>query len=126
MPGNGLINYDFGIVRCMRTYANNVVANAFVCKNVQKATPLAAATVSIANNVPGLIIEPAGTIATLTVAFPTAPRDGQMLFISATATVTSLTITGATFGASQGPTALTAGDSFRYIYVATGNKWYKA
>jgi len=127
MSGNSsLINYDFGIVGCNRVSAKHVVAGSFVCKNVQRAIPVTGATVAIGNNTTGLILEPAGTLATLTITLPTAPRDGQLLFISTIATITTLTVSGGAIGANQSPSTLTAGDSIRFVYQATGSKWFKA
>lgn len=126
MSGNSLVNYEFGHVDCSRLTSKHVVAGAFVCKTVQRATPVAAATVAIANTTAGLILEPAGTLATLTITLPTAPRDGQLLFISTIAAITSLTVSGGTFGANQAPTALAAGESIRFVFQATGSKWFKA
>ena len=123
---SSLINYDFGIVGCSRVTGKHVVAGSFVCKNVQRAVPVAGATVAISNNMTGLILEPAGTLATLTITLPTAPRDGQLLFISTIATITTLTISGGAIGANQSPSTLTAGDSIRFVYQTTGSKWFKA
>lgn len=126
MSGSSLLNYNFGHAECRRVTATQVVAGAFVCKTVQRATPVAAATVAIANNTGGLVMEPAGTLATLTITLPNAPRNGQLLFISTTAAITALTVSGGTFGANQAPSALAAGESVRFVYQATGSKWFKA
>ena len=60
--------------------------------------PTVGQTVTIANQDGDirLIINPAGTLATLTVTMPSAPRDGQVVEICSSKIVTLLTMTGGT------------------------------
>ncbi len=92
----------------------------------QYVAPTAGSTVTISNDVRSVIINPAGTLNTLTIAFPSAPADGQIISISSTQAVTTLTVSGATFGnASSLGSSLSAGDSFRLIYNDSVGKWFK-
>jgi len=62
---------------------------------VQNAAPLTATSITITQGISKLILNPAGTIATLTVVFPasTLLYDGQLLTLVSSQTVTTLTIT---------------------------------
>lgn len=78
--------------------------------------PLTAASITLTNLTRQLIVEPAGTIAALTVVFPAASTlvDNQRLGICTTQIVTALTLTaGIGTTISNGPTAL-------QVPVATG------
>ena len=70
-----------------------------------------------------VVIEPAATLATLTLAFPASVRDGQVVSVQCTQIITALTLTGGTFVGTS-VTALTAGQVLRYVYVLSQNKWY--
>lgn len=101
------------------------VADTYVSP-YQYATPAAAGTVTITANKPVLVMEPAGTLATLTVVMPTAPSDGFIQTISSTAIVSVLTLSG---GGSDtivsALTALAAAGFAKFIYKASTAKWYR-
>src|SRR5581483_3725674 len=59
----------------------------------QYAVPLAGGTVAITNGKSSVIIDPAGTLATLTITMPTAPNDGQEVEIATSQALTSITHT---------------------------------
>lgn len=90
----------------------------------QYAAPLTGATVTVAPGQTRIIIDPAGTLAALTLAFPATPSDGQLLYVSSSQIVTALTVTGATV--VGGLTALVAAAGLRYVYSLTANKWFPA
>lgn len=92
----------------------------------QYVTPTTGNTVTILINMPVTIIDPAGRLAALTLAFPTGV-DGAMLWLSFSQQIDVITITGATFGPSQSFTNIPiGGGSVRYFFVAgTVNKWYR-
>lgn len=88
--------------------------------------PAAAASITIANGAQALVLDPAGTIATLTVTLAPAPKDGESVIISSSQIVTTLTLSpnaGQTI--SNAATSLTAGGSCRYLYRAANTKWYR-
>lgn len=88
--------------------------------------PLAADSITIGNGVQALVLEPAGTIATLTVILAPAPKNGDTVIISSTQIVTALTLSpnaGQTI--ANAATALTAGGSVRYLYRSANTKWYR-
>jgi hypothetical protein len=96
-------------------------------KAIQYAVPVAAATVAVLNNTDALVLEPAALLATLTIALPNLPVDGQVLSISSTQVVTTLTVTAPTSGAnvSLAPATLAANTPISLVYYASGNKWYR-
>lgn len=93
---------------------------------LQYAAPLAAATVTIADATTALVLEPAGTIATLTVVLPTTPADGKMVSISSTAIVSILTLSGGGSDTIVNAITVFAAAGFaRYVYRASTTKWYR-
>ena len=89
------------------------------------AAPVSGSTVQAANNASMLSLQPAGTIAALTVALPTVPFDGQRVQIFSSQAITALTLTASpgTVSAAGAVTALTAGQSIEYFYVASTATW---
>lgn len=93
----------------------------------QYATPLTGTTVTILNTRSVIIIDPAGTLAALTIEMPAAPKDGQIIKITITQIITSMTHNAlggktllAPFGAST-----TANESGTWYYRASDNTWYR-
>lgn len=106
---------------------------------IQYETPLTGASVTVnaagvgspaATTTTGmLIINPAGTIATLTIVLPPASAlvDKQKLVISPTQVVTTLTVTpgSGTTLATTAPGALAVGTPVVFTYRAADAKWYR-
>jgi hypothetical protein len=93
-------------------------------------SPLTGTSVVIPNNVSNYLITPAGTIAALTVTMPSAPTDGQVVHINSSATVTALTLNGASGQTiSNAPTAITISTTVAYgyafLYQASTKKWMR-
>ena len=89
--------------------------------------PTTGQTVVIAQTQDVAIIDPAGSLATLTVQLPTASAtyDGQIVSFSSTQAVAALTVT-ATAGTVVGaPTSLSAGQGVSYICVGSTATWYR-
>lgn len=100
----------------------------------QYAAPLTAASVTIAPTSRRLILEPAGTIAALTVVFPAASVlvDNQTIGLCSTAIVTTLTITdGAGTTVLNKPSALAvppatgAGTCYEWVYRQSNTSLYR-
>lgn len=92
--------------------------------------PVTGFSIAIPNNVNFYIINPAGTLATGAFTMPSLPYDGQVVGVSSSQTVTTLTINGNT---SQNiitsptlTTSITAGSSIKFIYRAANLTWYRA
>lgn len=90
------------------------------------AAPLTGATIAIPQGTARLILNPAGTIAALTVTLPIAAQcyDGQIFSVYTSQTVTSLTITPGT-GTTLTPTVTTATAAapVKLIYVKAATAW---
>jgi hypothetical protein len=90
--------------------------------------PLTGTSITVPQGVNNILLDPAGTIATLTIVLPASTLliDGQPLTISSSQTVTALTITAgsgtsivATATTTIGPTTA----AVTYIYHAASTKW---
>lgn len=91
---------------------------------VQYATPTAGQTVTV--NSGGhvrLIVNPAGTLATLTIALPSDAQDGDLVELSTSQIVTALTISGGTIIGTI--TTLAVAGFGRFIYSGTASKWFR-
>lgn len=90
-------------------------------------TPATGATITTAAGEGRTLIDPAGTIAALTVTTPPSPVNGQVWRFASTQIVTALTITG-TAGATvkAPPTSLAVGSEFQMLYRSTGTTWLPA
>lgn len=96
--------------------------------------PLTGASITLTAATRNLILEPAGTIATLTVVFPaaTALLNGQKLGLCSTQIVTALTITpgaGTTVSNTQTATIVPLGTGAaacpEWIYRTANTTWYR-
>lgn len=96
--------------------------------------PLTGATIAVASPTRRLILEPAGTIATLTVTLPvsTTLNDNQLFGLCTTQIVTALTVTaGSGTTVLNAPTALLvpvatgAGSCVEWVYRQSNTSWYR-
>ena len=100
----------------------------------QYAAPLTGASLTLTAQQRRLVLEPAGTIAALTVVFPAATTlvDNQLMGLCTTQIVTALTLTaGSGTTILNGPTALLvpvatgAGSCVEWIYRSANTSWYR-
>lgn len=93
----------------------------------QDAAPVAAATVTVVSGTAKLLLDPAATLATLTVVLPpaTALVDGEELSITSSQTVTALTVTPGTGTTIAGtaPSTVGANAPVNLVYHAASAKW---
>ena len=96
--------------------------------------PLTGASITLTATTRRLIVEPAGTIAELTVVTPAASAllDNQLLGLCTTQIVSTLTVTAGTgTTVSNAPTALLvpvatgAGSCVEWVYRASNTTWYR-
>jgi len=91
-----------------------------------ESAPTAGFSITIPNSIGAYIIKPAGTLATGTFIMPSTPYDGQILRVSSSQIVTTLTVNanaGQTiFGA---PTTISSTVPFGYIYRLADTSWYR-
>ena len=85
-------------------------------------TPLTGTTVTMAANVRNLFVNPAGTIAALTVKLPPTPVANQVVELAFSQIVTALTVQDSAAGAVES-TAGAVGVSIQYRYL--GGAWVK-
>jgi hypothetical protein len=100
----------------------------------QYSAPLTGASITVAAGTRQVIVEPAGTIAALTLVMPAATGlyEGQRLGFCTTQIITSLTITDGTGATVQGkptaglvPVTTGAASCVEWVYVASQTKWYR-
>lgn len=91
---------------------------------LQYTTPATGDTITgNTNGYTRLIINPAGSLLTLTINFPSTPSDGDIFEICSSQAVTTLTMGN---GTVVGPlTTMAIGTFAGYVYSATSSKWFR-
>lgn len=104
---------------------NLAVTGNLILKGVTVVTPKTANKIKI-GTLAGVIIAPRTALDQVTIMFPQKKTDGQVMFLSFTQDVKSVTFTNAKFanGSLLGP-SVKAGDSITLFYNAEMDKWYK-
>lgn len=70
-----------------------------------------------------LLINPAGTLVALTVTFPGSPQDMDLIEVSSTQAITTLTMNGGTI---IGPlTTMAIGTFAQYIFNSDSSSWFR-
>lgn len=89
--------------------------------------PTTGATLTAAAHLGAYILEPAATLASLTIVAPSAPNDGDEFEVSTTQTVTALTINPAAGQSLKGggPFMLAANGGVAWRYRAANTTWYR-
>lgn len=88
-------------------------------------TPVTGFSITIANNISTLLVNPAGPLASGTIIMPATPVDGQNINISTTHSITALTLSpNAGQTVTLPPLTLTAGSGIQYIYNLANTTWY--
>lgn len=89
-------------------------------------TPTTGGSVTISDSLPTEILNPAGTLATLTVTMSAAPVDGQIERILTTQTVTTLTVSPNSGQTVLGaPTTTTVSNGYAWQWVASLSTWVR-
>jgi hypothetical protein len=93
-------------------------------------SPTSGATINLPNMAPQVgpqtlyaVLQPAGTLASLTLNLPAAPNDGSILTIFCTKAVTALTLIGGTV--NNAPTSLVALAQVNIIWSQQFNVWFQ-
>ena len=104
--------------------------NAFMNDSVSTAdrqVPVTGGTITLTNSlldIYNLIVDPAGTLATLNIVFPTATlRNGQTIKINSTQTITTLAMSGGTI--NNAATTLSPNTPLAWVYNAANTTWYR-
>lgn len=109
------------------TALNASTSGTLIDTSYNIAVPVTLGTVTMSANQQRQIINPAATLAVLTVTLPPTPTDGQIAGISFTQIISALTI-NAPGGATvvQAPTSAAVDTNFRFIYQASSTSWFPA
>lgn len=96
--------------------------------DIAYSVPIAGATIAGFESqqpVVAVLIEPAGTLATLTVQMPLRPKNGQVFALCSTQVITALTLTASAGTTILGAaTALAVNTPVKYMYCAKNKKWF--
>jgi hypothetical protein len=94
--------------------------------NYSYQTPTSGATLTAPAFLAAYVVDPAASLATLTVVTPPGANDGQLFEISTTQTITSLTVAPASGQTVKGGSLmLTANGGAGWRYIAATNTWYR-
>jgi hypothetical protein len=100
-----------------------VFSPPYPVENVQYNAPVTGASITINASTTALLVNPAGTIAALTVVLPATPFNGQSVTVASSQIVTALTVTGTIVGTL---TTLALGGFARFVYSADASTWFRA
>jgi hypothetical protein len=105
---------------------NFINKKSIVDQSYSLQVPVTGFSITIANNITTLLINPAGTLATGTITMPATPIDGQIVQVGSSQIVSSLTVSANAGQTLLGaPTSITPSGGFRYIYNLSGTTWYR-
>lgn len=94
--------------------------------NYSYLVPLTGFTITFPSYTSTLILNPAGTLSAGTIIMPAALLDGQVIAITSSQTVTTLTLTANTGQTLVGaPTTITASTPIKFIYRAASKTLYR-
>lgn len=137
LTGNELIPADTGAGSGVNPQTVTIPIVLLGAGAVNYQAPLTGATVTANPTDSTMLVDPAGTIAALTVVMPGPAAslvDGQTWRLTSSQTITALTLTpgtGTTIGGATAatPTALTpsatSSTGYEFIYKASNAKWYR-
>lgn len=89
----------------------------------ERFVPLTGTTISPTSACGLAVVDPAGTLAALTIDFPTGPAEGQFFNVFTTQTLTAVTWGNGT--AVGAPTTLAANASVSFQFSTATGKWYR-
>ncbi|MEI9995687.1 MAG: DUF2793 domain-containing protein [Rhizomicrobium sp.] len=99
---------------------------AYVDLSYSYQTPATGFAITIANATGRLLLNPAGTLAAGAITMPAAPKDGQIVTLASTQTVTALTHSPNAGQSIAGAlTTLAANTPASFLYVASVAKWLR-
>lgn len=92
--------------------------------SIQRSVPTVGQTVSLTReSIVYALIEPAGTLATLTINMPSSPQDGDEVLIASSQILTALTMANGTLVGTL--TTLALGGFARFVYNTASTKWFR-
>lgn len=118
-----------GVAKNVTIGGNLTSSGAVNTPSYDAISPTNGVTIVSTTNKPGVLLTPAGTLATLTIKLPSGPIDGQQWWIACSQTITSATWqdSGGTAGnIIGGPSTFgAAAGGCRFVYNSSGTKWYR-
>jgi|SRR6185312_2291128 len=134
LTGNERIPADTGLPNGNQPQTVYLDISSLGAGPTQYSVPVTTNTVTVLPTTRTVIVDPAGTIAALTLQLPAASGlvDGQRLNFCSTQVITTLTVTdGAGATAQNKPTAMTvplatgAASCVEWVYVTSQTKWFR-
>jgi hypothetical protein len=125
-PGTGTgdtANVAFTKVKQWAADVNTMAAQLYPVRSLQ--TPTTGTTVTTAAGVTQLVLNPAGTLAALTVTMPPSPGDNQPFTLMTSQTLTSLTVSASGPTVNGAPTTLSANTSVKFRFMTSLNTWFR-
>jgi hypothetical protein len=110
-----------GSVATWSSTANNFILSALLKYKHTIFTPTTGGTITLINNQYN-IVNPSGTLSTLTVTLPSSPANNDVVIIKYTKAITTVTYSGGTV--SDGITSPTAGGEMILTYDSGTSTWY--
>lgn len=109
---------------CTPAWAITSTVDSRAISTIQYATPATGDTITVGSTgSTKLLINPSGSLLTLTISFPSVPTDGDYLQIGSSQAVTTVTMSN---GTVVGPlTTMAVGTFASYIYNSTASKWFR-
>jgi hypothetical protein len=107
----------------------NNAANSITISNINSKiilTPSTGDTITLSVSENITILNPSGTLLTLTINMDATPIDGELLTVSSTQAITTLTVSGNGNSIIGAPTSLIVGQVFSMIYDIGTTTWYPA
>ena len=99
----------------------NTSANAYTYL-----VPTTGTSITIGTGITALVLNPAGTLASLTITMPLTPLDGSVLTLASTKTITTLSLSAASGQTLlNAPATLTGNTSVSFMYVLGITTWVR-
>lgn len=115
-----------GVNLTIDTNGNLIRFKGMADQSYSRQVPVTGFTITIADNIGCLILDPAGVLATGTITMPANPIDGSEVSITTSQNINALTVNanaGQTIVGAQG--FINPVSPLRYIYQLSGTKWYR-
>lgn len=104
--------------------ATTYTMDARTVPTIQYATPTTGSTVTVGSTgSTRLLLNPAGSLVALTIAFPSTPSDGDIVQMGSSQAITTVTMSN---GTVIGPlTTMAIGTFATYLYSSTTSSWFR-
>lgn len=125
---SGIFAQSVNLSSSLVVSGNASLGGRFSINNYDTASPTTGQTVATSSNTPGLLLTPAGTLATLTIKLPSSPVDGHQFWVASSQQITTVTWqdAGGTAANVVGGQATIGGTNRGqgFVYSTGTSKWY--